>query len=63
MEGVVFDGGSGEESVGYCFIEFDWFQDMVKNGFVHLVAEKSANEIDDGYRCIVHVDVEDREDK
>ena len=47
---VVFDGGSGEESVGYCFIEFDWFQDMVKNGFVHLVAEKSANEIDDGYR-------------
>ena len=63
MEGVVFDGGSGEEPVGCCFNEFERCQDMVENGFVCLVADKSANEIDDGYRFIVHVDVEDREDK
>ena len=63
MEGVVFDSGSGKESVGCGDIKFVWCEDMVENGFVHLVAEKSANATDDGYRCFVHVDVEDREDK
>ena len=50
VESVVFDGGSGEEFVGCCDIELAWSQDMVKNRFVYLVVEKSANEIDDGYR-------------
>jgi hypothetical protein len=39
LESVVFDGGSGEESVGYCDIEFTWCEDMVKNWFVCLVDE------------------------
>jgi hypothetical protein len=33
LEGVVFDGGSGEEFVGCC-------DDMVKNGFVYLVPDE-----------------------
>ena len=40
VESVVFDGGSGEEFVGCCDIELAWSQDMVKNRFVYLVAEK-----------------------
>ena len=40
VESVVFDGGSGEESVECRFIEFEWCEDMVENGFVCLVAEK-----------------------
>ena len=61
MEGVVFDGGSGEESGGYCFIEFEWCEDMVENGFVCFVTEKSANDVDDGFDRLVHVEIEDRE--
>ena len=63
VERVVFDRGSGKESVECGDNKFVWCEDMVENGFVHLVAEKSANATDDGYRFIVHVDVEDREDK
>jgi hypothetical protein len=40
LEGVVFDGGSGEEFVGCCDIEFTWCEDMVKNGFVYLVPDE-----------------------
>jgi len=40
VEGVVFDGGSSQESVGYCDIKFVWCQDMVKDWFVRLVDGK-----------------------
>ena len=60
MESVVYDARSSQKFVGCCDIELAWSQDMVKNGFVYLVAEKSATEINDGYRCIVQVDIVDR---
>ena len=40
VEGVVFDGGSGEEFVRCCDIKFAWCQDMVKIGFVYVDTEK-----------------------
>ena len=40
VESVVYDARSSQKFVGCCDIELAWSQDMVKNGFVYLVAEK-----------------------
>ena len=40
VEDFHIDGGSSQESVGHCDIEFTWCEDMVKNGFVCLVPDE-----------------------
>jgi len=40
VEGVVFDGGSSQEFVGFGYNEFAWCEDLVEKGFVYVDAEK-----------------------
>ena len=58
---VLFDGRPRKVFGPCCFIKFAWREDLVENRFVYVDTEKYANEINDGYRQVVHVDVEDRE--
>ena len=51
VESVVFDGRSNQEFVGCCDIKFAWCEDMVENGFVYVVSDSEAYDVNDGFGC------------